>query len=271
MRRARTMQLAVVLLGWMALPVHAQQETPVSEPPLDLYLLIGQSNMAGRGTVEPQDLQPHPRVLTLNKDNRWVPAVDPLHFDKPAAGVGPGGTFGRTMADQDLSARVGLIPCAVGGTSIRKWAPGARDDKTQTHPYDDMLQRLRIARHSGAVKGILWHQGESDGKMGMAGTYPEALTDLIERLRNECNDPNLPFVIGQLGAFAGRSWSEGRRKVDEAHQRVAGQVPHTGFASAQGLTDRGDLAHFDARSARLLGQRMAETMIELQEQRHAHP
>jgi len=49
--------------------------------------------MAGCGTVEAQDKTPHPRVLMLNMADAWVPAIDPLHFDKPAAGVGLGKTF----------------------------------------------------------------------------------------------------------------------------------------------------------------------------------
>ncbi|MEQ1853042.1 MAG: sialate O-acetylesterase, partial [Chthoniobacteraceae bacterium] len=55
-----------------------------------LFLLVGQSNMAGRGVVTEEDRKPHPRVLMLNKADAWVPAIDPLHFDKSAAGVGIG-------------------------------------------------------------------------------------------------------------------------------------------------------------------------------------
>jgi hypothetical protein len=56
-----------------------------------LYLLAGQSNMAGRGKVEGQDMQTHPRVYVLNQGNEWELAKDPLHFDKPGiVGVGPG-------------------------------------------------------------------------------------------------------------------------------------------------------------------------------------
>jgi hypothetical protein len=122
-----------------------------SEMRMDLCLLIGQSNMAGRGTVEPEDLKVHPPVLTLNKDNEWVPAVDPIHFDKKQAGVGPGRSFGIAMAERDPTVRIGLIPCAVGGTSIRKWRPGAEDLKTHTHPYDTcsietLLNTGRMAR-----------------------------------------------------------------------------------------------------------------------------
>jgi len=266
MKKNMSHYFVAVCLGLLLQPLYAQQESASAQEPLDLYLLIGQSNMAGRGTVEPQDLEPHPRVLTLNKENQWVPAIDPIHFDKSIAGVGPGRTFGLMMAKRSPSARIGLIPCAVGGTSIRKWQPGGWDDKTKTHPYDDMLKRLRLARQSGVVKGILWHQGESDGKMGTNGTYASALTTLIERLRTGCEDPNVPFVIGQLGQFSKRPWSEGRTKVDQAHRQVAEQIKHVGFVSAKGLSDRGDLVHFDALSARLLGKRFAEKMIELQKQ-----
>jgi hypothetical protein len=220
--------------------------------------------MAGRGAVESQDRTKPARVFTLDQHNEWVPAVDPIHFDKSVAGVGPGRTFGIRMAEQNPSANIGLIPCAVGGTSIRKWAPGVEDPKTESCLYDDMLARLRIAMKSGEVKGILWHQGESDGKMGENGVYAEALTELIERVRKECGSSKIPFVIGQLGQFKERPWTEGRKKVDEAHQKVAQTVPHCGFASSSGLEDKGDLTHFSAAAARELGERFAAAMIQLQ-------
>lgn len=53
-----------------------------------LFLLIGQSNMAGRGKMEPQDEVTNPRIYMLTKDGKWVLAKDPVHFDKPVAGVG---------------------------------------------------------------------------------------------------------------------------------------------------------------------------------------
>jgi hypothetical protein len=49
-----------------------------------LFLLAGQSNMAGRGVVEPEDQVPNPRVLTWTKDGKWVPTVDPIDFRSPS-------------------------------------------------------------------------------------------------------------------------------------------------------------------------------------------
>ncbi len=233
-----------------------------AEKKLDLYLLIGQSNMAGRGTVEKQDQIEPPRVFTLNKENEWVPAVDPIHFDKKVAGVGPGRSFGLAMAAHDPDADIGLIPCAVGGTSITYWVPGAEHAKTKTHPYDDMLARLKIARKSGTLKGIIWHQGEADNKR--KSQYMERLSVLIERLRDEAGDPELPFVAGMLEMDD----SDGRepRAINSVILELPQVVSNTAVASSEGLTTR-DGTHFDSASAREMGRRFAAKMIELQEQK----
>ena len=112
-----------------------EQEMPIQEKPLHLYLLAGQSNMAGRGQLETVDQTRHPRVYALQADMSWGHAKDPLHFDKPAiVGVGPGFSFGKAMAEADTSILIGLIPTAVGGSSVRVWQPGAVHEPTNTRP-----------------------------------------------------------------------------------------------------------------------------------------
>ena len=84
---------------------------------LDLYLLMGQSNMAGRGKIGAEDKTPHPRVLVFTLANQWEPAVEPITHDKPRMlGVGPGLAFGKAMAEAEPGVTIGLVPCAVGGT-----------------------------------------------------------------------------------------------------------------------------------------------------------
>jgi len=95
-------------------------------PPRDrfhLFLLAGQSNMAGRGEVGDEDRAVHPRVFSLSQSGEWIPAVDPVHFDKEIAGVGLGRSFGIALAGQDETITVGLIPAAVGGSAISSWTP----------------------------------------------------------------------------------------------------------------------------------------------------
>jgi hypothetical protein len=228
---------------------------------MDLFLLIGQSNMAGRGIVAEEDTAVHDRVMTLSGDGEWVPAVDPIHFDKPIAGVGPGRSIGIAIAEANPTVRVGLIPAAVGGSPIASWEPGAVDSATATHPYDDALARTRRALQDGMLRAILWHQGESDSNERAAPVYRERLVALIERLRTEFGNPELPFIIGQLGRFDGSPWSEGREMVDAAHQSIAAEMENVHFVSAEGLGDKGDDLHFSAEAARELGRRFAAAFL----------
>jgi hypothetical protein len=244
----------VLFIGWV-IRVDAQDKI---DQDFHLYIFMGQSNMAGRGKMTDEfRSEGHARVLMLNKEGQWVVARHPLHFDKPAiAAVGPGLAFGISVAKTDSSIRVGLIPCAVGGTSIKHWRPGAYDVRTKTHPYDDALIRIRQAMRWGVIKGVLWHQGESDKRADKAAGYAAELTVLIEAIRKEVGDPELPFVMGELARFAPDHDNINRELV-----KVAAQVPLTGVVSSEGLIHNGDQVHFDSSSARILGKRFAERML----------
>lgn len=233
-------------------------EGPIALPPKErfkLVLLAGQSNMAGRGKVEEQDRSPHPRVLMMDKEGRWVPAVDPVHFDKPRAGVGPGRSFGILLAESDPDIVVGLVPAACGGSPITTWKPGAYFKGTDSHPYDDMLARARKAAEDGVFAAALWHQGESDsGKRESSEKYGERLAELIARIRAELDAPTLPFLIGQLPQAPEKPWSEFKKGVDAAH-RALGEGDNNAFVSSDGLTTNADNVHLDAASQREFGKR----------------
>ncbi len=226
---------------------------------LHLYLLVGQSNMAGRGTVEESDRTPHQRIWMLNKENQWVPAISPMHFDKPVAGVGPGLEFARVMAEADTSIIIGLIPAAAGGSPIDSWQPGGYHDQTKSHPYDDAIRRAKAALSAGILKGILWHQGESDSKPELVGSYTQKLETLIKRFRKELSARNVPFVVGTLGDFYVANNPDGKN-INEQLRNLPKKVKRTACVEAAGLTDKGDKTHFDTPSARELGRRYAEAM-----------
>jgi hypothetical protein len=239
--------------------VRIPKGAPPQSAKMQLYLQIGQSNMAGRGKVGEEDKTPHPRVLMLNKKEQWVPAVDPIHFDKSIAGVGPGLTFGKVLADADASVTIGLIPCAAGGSPISVWQPGSYFKGTNSKPYDEMLRRVKIALESGELKGILWHQGESDSNDKNAALYAERLADLIARLRKDLGAADVPFVVGGLSDPLVAK-NEQAKIVDQALRDLSKQVPNTAYASAAGLKLMADNVHFDAEAARELGRRFARAM-----------
>jgi hypothetical protein len=228
---------------------------------MQLFLLAGQSNMAGRGDVAAQDQVVHPRIFVLNRQLEWVPAVEPLHFDKPVAGVGPGLAFARTLVERDAQAVIGLIPAAVGGSPISAWEPGVTYPETGAKPYDDALLRTRHALQRGVLRAILWHQGESDANPQAAPQYEARLRTLIGRFRSEFGNDRLPLVLGQLGQWPERPWDAAWKQVDQAHREVAASVPGVQFVSSQGLAHKGDVLHFDAAAARELGHRYAAAFL----------
>jgi hypothetical protein len=227
-----------------------------------LYLLIGQSNMAGRGAVEEQDKKPHPRVVMFTKEQTWAPAVDPLHFDKSIAGVGLGSSFGRAMADADPEITVGLIPCAVGGTPLSRWEKN-RD------LYKQAVERAKAALKDGTLRGILWHQGEGDsGSKDTAQSYGERLAKMVGDLRSGLGAGDAPFVAGQLGEFLSTETKDGKPSfwpvVNEQIASLPDRVKHAAVVSSARLKHKGDGVHFDSASLREFGRRYATVMRELQ-------
>ncbi|MBS1567130.1 MAG: sialate O-acetylesterase [Bacteroidetes bacterium] len=222
-----------------------------------VYLLAGQSNMAGRGPLDSAAQETDPRILMLDQNNQWVTAKDPVHFDKPKiAGVGPAIAFAKAMLAKHPGIKIGLIPCALGGSPIRVWEPDSVY-LDSFHPYDDAVARAKIAMQKGVLKGMLWHQGESDNNPSAAAVYTDKFKQLVERFRRDLHMPRLPVVAGETGYF-----NKGNI-INAVIDALPAHVPYTAVVSAEGLTDKGDNIHFDTPSARELGRRYAAAMQKL--------
>ena len=233
-------------------------DMPAAETPADmqLFLLIGQSNMAGRGQVEPADQEIHPRIFMLDKTNAWVPAKDPVHFDKPkAAGVGLCSAFARCVAAHNPDAKIGLIPCAFGGTTLDQWKPGS-------DLYTNAVARARIALRNGRLAGILWHQGEGDCSDQKRDTYPARFSAMIAQLRRDLDVEQVPVVIGELGWF-----NEQKKRFNAMLPQVAGTVPRCALVSAEGLGANPDNVHFSRAALVDFGKRYFEAFT----RQKAHP
>ncbi len=233
------------LFGFLLAGFTAFAETPSD---LQLFLLIGQSNMAGRGRVTPADAQTNPRIFMLDKAGAWVPAKDPVHFDKPTiAGVGLCSEFARCVIAQDPAAKVGLVPCAFGGTSLDQWKPGSA-------LYTNAVARMRVALKSGQLKAILWHQGESDTAAAKVATYPARFAAMIAQLRQDLGAADVPVLVGELGA----SYNAAYAPFNAMLPQVADAVPRSALVSSAGLGSNPDKVHFSADALRDFGKRYFE-------------
>ena len=251
---------------------------------MKLILLAGQSNMAGRGVVTPEDRLEIPGLMYMAKDRIWHPAIDPIAkgrrciervhaaeaenpFPDPwdnllqtenevVRGVGPGRTFGRLLLEENPGETVGLLPAAVGGTPIRSWKPGGIDLWDENNfPYDNAVALVKEAMNQGRLAAILWHQGETDSKENNLN-YKADLREVIGNFRRDLNAPDVPFILGKLGTFLyGRPCGTLSEMYNGIMEELAEEIPNVGVADSAGLTHGGDYLHFDTESAHEFGRR----------------
>lgn len=250
------LSVIVLLFANSTETIYSQIKSDQTENFYDLYLLVGQSNMAGRGIIEAEDKLTHPRVFALGEGDIWVPAKEPLHYDKVGRGTGPGLSFGKEMAAAYPNVKIGLIPAAVGGTKISYWMP-----ESSRGLYTEAIRKARVAMQQGKIKGILWQQGESDSqRIQDVSKYKERLITLINSFRKDLGGENIPVVLGGLGNFLKSDYYE---NINTILKEVANEIPNVGFAEASTLGHIGDDLHFNSTAQRENGKNMSKAMIEL--------
>ncbi len=255
-RRLRLSGGFAVLLGCVFLMSSMTLRAADAPRDLHLFLLVGQSNMAGRGEIDPADNAPLDRVWVLGAEGRWVPAVEPYHWDKPElVGAGLAKSFVQAYLADHPDAEVGLIPAACGGSALSDWAVGAYFPATHSDPWADATRRAKLALQDGTLKGILWHQGESDSHPGLAENYAAGLSALLQRFRAALAAPEVPIVLGQIGQFSAAAWGAPQHQIDAANRALASSYPHIAYATAEGLGAKPDGIHFNTAALRELGRR----------------
>lgn len=230
-----------------------------------IYLLMGQSNMAGRDSTQKADTSIYPNIFVLNSDTQWVVAKHPMHFDFPkSVGVGPGISFARAMLAEQPNIKIGLIPCAKGGSSIVQWVKGGYHEFSKSFPFDEALARIQKGAKKGVIKGVLWHQGESDcNSLIEVELYQERFRQFRESLEAELGYTKIPLVLGELGSFVALKKPNSKR-FNEMLLELSEQSDCIGLAHSQDLDHKGDSLHFSAKASEALGLRYAEEMIRIQ-------
>lgn len=270
----------------------------------DLWALAGQSNMMGGAPLDGAPVAVD-GARSLGVDGRWQRAADPLHRlwqssdnallrvvrvlsyaelddrsweelvhantardrDEPIGGVGPGASFAEELV-RLTGIPVGLLPCALGGTSLdawqRRWADGA-GARFEDSLFGNLVTR---ARWAGPLRGVLWYQGEADATPDAARTYGRRFAELVHDVRVAAAQPDLPFLTVQLGTldldnvrsalgivlsaegFAG--WAA----VREAQRLAAETIPGVAVVASADLS-LVDGIHLDRASQVTLGKRLA--------------
>lgn len=248
---------------------HRTQYFPKSELTVDqlpkkdklwVFVLAGQSNMAGRGLVEPMDTVPDSRILTLNKRGNIILAKEPLHFYEPTmAGLDCGLALGKAMLKNiPDSISVLLIPTAVGGSSISQWLEDKEHRKVNL--LSNFKEKVELGKRFGEIKGIFWHQGESDAKPETAPLYQHRLHKLFTKFREVVGKPTTPIVIGELGAYSTNEWWP---KINEQIKAYVSTDPKAGLINTSDLEHKGDGVHFNSEAQRTMGERYARAYLKI--------
>ena len=207
------------------------------------FLLIGQSNMAGRGFLhEARDIDT--TRIRIARNGRWVQMFRPINCDRPFSGVNLAESFAECCA-KVYDVDVGLIPCADGGTSLEQWMPGSI-------LYDNAVNCCRLAQRSSQIMGILWHQGESDIPEERCRTYQARFMQFITALRRDAGLGDIPVLIGGLGDFLADCQlgdpeeNKTYYTMNAVLAAIADADDSIGFVSAEGLGANPDNLHFNA-------------------------
>ena len=242
----------------------------------DVYLCIGQSNMAGRGEIRADDYGIRDGIYLLDGDGDVVPASIPFNIYSTIRGRRASQRFGlhNVFADE-LYAYTGrkvlLVVNARGGTSIPSWLKGAdpvirsearNDDEElwgQEVPgfYDEAVRRTVQAMRYGPLKGILWHQGEGDSTPYSSALYLDRLKSLVADLRQDIGvDENVPFVLGQTSEAHSNA-----ANINPVLLKCAEEIPNSFCVTSEGCETQVDNVHFTRDGYVTLGKRYSKIIL----------
>jgi hypothetical protein len=222
---------------------------------LDIFLGLGQSNMAGRAYMTSAVMEELENVSLLNYDDVWQAAKNPMNLysnvrkDESLQEVGPSYSFSKTLSKY-VDHRIAMVVNARGGTKISEF---------NTTYHDPIMNRIAAAKVYGEIKGVIWHQGEGD--RSSADTYLDALNLFVQDLRAEAGN-EVYFVAGQCGPWDEEGTTTPKYgPINDTIAHIANYITNSGYVSSSNLTDRGDNTHFNLESQIILGQRYAQNVL----------
>lgn len=228
-------------------------------------LIIGQSNMGGRGFADEVPWIENDKIL-VNRNGRWRKMYCPVNPDRVTSGINLSESF-ADLYSKEHDVEVGIIPCADGGTCLDQWCVGGL-------LFDHACYMAELASRTSTIAAVLWHQGESDCSDERWPLYEQKLSVIMETFRKRLGLYDVPFLLGGLGDFLADcerlpACVENYEKVNAALKHYADTHKMTGFVSAEGLGANPDNLHFSAAALREFGVRYYEEFLKLEDKNKA--
>lgn len=235
---------------------------------------------------------------------RIVQAEDPLHVpidptnssSKDRSYIGMGMSFAKAALN-NTTQNIILVPTAWSGSAFcanEQGPPGQWNPQTSTNPnlgntwlFDRAITRTNLAltETSGILRGILWHQGESDSNnASCAAAYQANLERLAKQFRLQISadqrggdlrrdDANIPFVVGTMSrgiderGDLSEFWFD-KQLVDDAHRTLPSKVAHAAVSISDDLIPSNGYPcgnttciHYGAAAFREMGERYYDALL----------
>lgn len=249
----------------------------------DIYLVVGQSNAAGRGIMLTGDDAPIEGVKIV----RSVPtgpcfvldACQPLNqYSTVRKGIKMqkfnfAGPFAAKL-HRETGRPILLIVNARGETSLGNWLPTASqlsysqsfgDDQNKWgQPIPQLYsEAVRITKQvlaseeiKGELKGVLWHQGCGNSNATESPLYCGRLKAVVDGFRKEFNNPTLPFIAGQLvPEFKNAPY------FNPEIVKIGDFIENAFCVTSEDCVSVGDGTHFDRESLIKMGERYADIIL----------
>lgn len=231
----------------------------------DIWVIAGQSNAEGHGR-SPVDDGPVLGVHAYAARGHWALATHPLGDstqtvfppNRLSSNVShsPWLAFGKRL-QAELGHPIGLLPASLGGSPLQAW-----HRKTGGHLFANMLAYVKGA--GGAVRGMVWYQGESDTGPAPRRTYRRRFREFVRDVRGALDCRGLPVITVQLNHYIGEAYGaavhEGWEAIRETQRQLARRMKGVYVVSSLDL-GLSDGIHTNAVGNVVLGERVASVAL----------
>jgi hypothetical protein len=285
--------IIVLIMGLMLClqTINVLADTPNEATPIDIYILSGQSNMAGVGRlslIDDKYEKEYPNVKIYNGGQGFPGTLNFWDTVKPGQGIGQsfnneatiGPEIGIASVLSNSDKEIGFIKYAYGGTAITNiisptdnwhglWGGVTSEGILYKGLFQTITKAINLliaANYEPTIRGFFWMQGETDGEIqaGIVGAndYLENLTQFFSHVRTRLNNPDLPIVFGEIYEY---SVAVKYVRIIVETQKIVGDLPNNYLVNTGDIPIYSSIDdwHWSGMTEIELGIRFGETMYEV--------
>ena len=208
---------------------------------VDLFLFMGQSNMAGRGIVTAEHNVPAPALVegagyeyrAVSSPGRLYPISEPFgRHENRKGGIDDGELKTGSMVTAFVNAYyegTGIpvvgVSASKGGSRIDQWQPGGEYLKDAIARLNAASEFLAAGQYRIRHRYMLWCQGESDGDIAKPGEqYRREFERMLDEMLQAGIEKCFLVRIGRYNGIGDTDYSEIMMTQDSIAQANADVV-----------------------------------------------